>query len=283
MRRCSATASISDVPTSSRSSEKMRATGSSSSGSLVRSSRMSAYTTPAHGRPCVSSSPPPSSASATVGNVLISRSRSAMPTRGIDLRSSSESSRSCAAFRALVSAMTFSRSASDIFAFTAASSASSAAFCDAASVSSGTSSSVVRWSLSTSILSSVSSNTFSPEARRSLRRASGASKRSASVGEPRPYSQRGITFSISERPFGKPPVLNSRRENSIVFRLASMASASKPSAAAFLSVARASSSTLATSSGCTPFRPTEKVACFSSSDSPPPMSDAPRPDSLIGL
>ena len=34
------------------------------------------------------------------------------------------------------------------------------------------------------------------------------------VGAPRSYSQLGITASMSESPLGKPPVLNSRRENS---------------------------------------------------------------------
>eukprot|EP00967_Tisochrysis_lutea_P133107 scaffold233077_cov28-Tisochrysis_lutea.AAC.3 len=63
----------------------------------------------------------------------------------------------------------------------------------------------------------------------------------------------------------------------------SIASASKPLCAALVRVSMASISALGRSSALTPLRPTENVACLSSSERPPPTTAEPRPDSAIAL
>eukprot|EP00962_Isochrysis_galbana_P040818 scaffold14850_cov73-Isochrysis_galbana.AAC.1 len=95
MRRCSVVASSSEVPACVISPVSSESSGTSDSGSRLRSSSTSAYTTPAHGSGWVSRGTAPfASADTSVGTVLTERSKSDKPTRGMVARSEGESSAS---------------------------------------------------------------------------------------------------------------------------------------------------------------------------------------------
>mmetsp|Transcript_16154 Transcript_16154/g.40676 ORF Transcript_16154/g.40676 Transcript_16154/m.40676 type:complete len:240 (-) Transcript_16154:288-1007(-) len=183
MRRCSATASSCEVPPSMKRRVRSGTRAISSSSSVARSSSTSAYTTPAVGSACVSSTPPPASGCVSIGISFTFRSRSASPTRGMVARSAAESSLSCAALSAAVAAITCAISSSVSFALTAARRASSSAVILSPSVASGSSTTVERWLFSTISWVRRFSKTFSPAARRRFSSSSGCSKRSASSGE----------------------------------------------------------------------------------------------------
>mmetsp|Transcript_37170 Transcript_37170/g.116988 ORF Transcript_37170/g.116988 Transcript_37170/m.116988 type:complete len:266 (-) Transcript_37170:1576-2373(-) len=218
----------------------------------------------------------------TEGMLLASRGMSARSSAGMHLRASGSSGVSCFSLSARVFSTRASTAASSIEARFAVILACSSASMAWERLWSGVSSTVTRWGLLRRYFLMRGPNTSSPDARRALNDSRGSVKRMGWKGS-RSYSQLLIERSMRLRPRGKRPVLFSRRENSIELTLASMAAASKPVSARSSSVLTMSASSLGTSSLVTPFMPTANVGCRSSSSSPEPVRDSPRPLSVRAL
>mmetsp|Transcript_128063 Transcript_128063/g.221273 ORF Transcript_128063/g.221273 Transcript_128063/m.221273 type:complete len:302 (+) Transcript_128063:1670-2575(+) len=214
-----------------------------------------------------------------VGMVLFSFSMSSTFRVGTHLSASGSSGVSCFSCNFFFIEITFSISSGVIALLIAARRAASSFSILAPSSGSGFTSTVTRWALSRRYFLIRLAKTSSPDSRRALRVASGFSNFRGSIGS-RSCSQVCRAPSMIAIPLGKPPVFSSRMANSVEFMEASICSLVKPSSATFLRVDMISSSSLAQSSSFTFFIPTLYVYCRRLVSRPPPITEAPKPDSF---